>query len=177
MSAALYTFQQFKIYALNEDLIKHYSKDICDSLDQIPLVEKHTQERLFMMQKGERKLHKKWEHSLIALYNNEYAGIIVGYERESENNVQYPRDSIYLNDLAVHTKFQNKGLGRFLVDCWLKHNKGVGFLTLTGTLVFSVQTNTADWNKHVQNLYTSFGFHKIAEKIYENRTDNVYVLE
>lgn len=177
MFTALYSFQQFNIYALNENVVKQYSQDICLSLDQIPLVEKHTQEHLLMMQKGERKLHKKWEHSLIALCDDEYAGIIVGYERESENNAQYPRNSIYLNDLAVNAKYQNKGLGRFLIDCWLKHNKSVGFLILRGALTFSVQTNAADWNEHVQKLYTSFGFHKIAEKIYENRVDNVYMLE
>src|SRR5690606_18131351 len=120
--------------------------------------------------------HKKWEHGLIALADNDFAGLIVGYEREAESNNQYPENSIYVSDFAVDSKYQKKGLGKFLVETWLSYNQDKGFLELDGKLRFSLQTNSADWNNHVQNLYESYGFRKIATKQYDNRTDNVYFL-
>lgn len=172
----LYSHNQFDLYKLTTAHIETYGKDICKSLDQIKLVDVHTTEQLRALQKGDRKLHHKFDHSLIALSGNNYAGIIIGYEREAEENEQYPKNTIYLNDLAVSTDFQKKGLGRFLVEAWLTYNKEVGFLSLDSDLFFSVQTNSAQWNKHVQDLYTSFGFKKIAQKTYDNRVDNVYLL-
>lgn len=113
---------------------------------------------------------------MIALAGDRYAGVAIGYEREAEGNEQYPRHSIYLNDLAVSADFQRQGLGRFLVKSWLDYNRQVGFLRLQGELVFSVQTNAAAWNQHVQELYVAFGFKRVAKKKYENRVDGVYFL-
>lgn len=141
------------------------------------MTEKHTKEKLLADKKGERMLYAKWEHCLIAFdKSNHLAGIILGYERASEGNEQYPSDSIYLNDIAVSKNYQKKGLGRFLLREWLKFNKTVGYKELDGILKFSVQTNKEEWNNHVQQLYESAGFKKIAEKKYDNRTDNVYSL-
>ena len=172
----LYTFKQFALYALDEDFMMRYGDQICQSLDQIPLVEKHSVDQLLAIQKNNKDLYHKFEHSLIALSETAYAGVIIGYERKSENNDQYPKNSIYMSELAVDAGFQKQGLGRFLVKSWLDFNKKTGFLKLDGEAHFSVQTNSAAWNTTVQKLYSSFGFKKIAEKIYDNRTDNVYFM-
>jgi ribosomal protein S18 acetylase RimI-like enzyme len=132
---------------------------------------------LLQEKKGERILHKKWEHSFILLDGENFVGIIVGYERDAEGNNQYPYNTIYLNDLAVSAEYQKRGLGKFLVHRWLDENTRIGFLELEGELRFSVQTNSASSNAHVQKLYESFGFKKIAEKVYDNRVDTVYLLE
>lgn len=58
----------------------------------------------------------------------------------------------------------------------MRFNNKIGYKELKGAVHFSVQTNKEDWNKHVQKLYEFAGFKKIAEKQYENRTDNVYFL-
>lgn len=172
-----FTFKEFKIIPLTKELAKKYADDICIALDQIPLVEPHTYEQLMAESKGERIFGKKWDHSLIALAGDDFAGIITGYERKLEDNEQYPYNSIYANDFAVAEQHQKKGLGKFLVETWLDYNKSIGFLELDGDLKFSLQTNSAAWNKHVQELYESFGFKKIATKTYDNRTDNVYFLK
>ncbi len=166
-----------QIKNLSLKLVKKYAKEICESLDQIKLVEKHTLEQLLAEQKGERLFHAKWSHSLIALTEDgEYVGVAIAYEREAEGNKQYPVNSIYFSDLAIDRKYQGQGLGKELLTHWLELNKQVGFTKLTGNLVFSLQTNSAFWNQPVQKLYESFGFRKTAEKVYENRVDNVYFL-
>ncbi len=171
---ALFTHKNFTIHKLDTNLIAKHSQQICTSLNQIPLVEPHTKKYLLQLEKPGRKLHHKFDHSLIALSGNNYAGVIIGYERESEGNEQYPRNSIYLSDFAVSQDFQKQGLGSYLIQCWLEHNTAIGFLEFTGDLAFSVQTNSAAWNTHVQNMYESFGFRKTAVKEYENRVDSVF---
>lgn len=162
---------------LTKEVAVAYSNSICTALDGIPLVEPHTPEQILSETKGDRVLWHKWQHSLIALHESIFAGVIIGYERESEGTAQYPRNSIYLSDFAIAVDYQQQGLGRLLVEEWLEHNWQVGFAQLTGNLCFSVQTNAAEWNRHVQKLYESFGFKRIAEKQYENRTDIVYWLD
>ena len=168
--------ENFELRQLTKELVEHYQVDICKALDQIPLVDPHTLDDLLMKKKGDRILYKKWDHSFILLDGDKFVGIVVGYERDAEDNEQYPFNSIYMNDLAVSSDYQKKGLGRFLVGEWLKMNTEIGFLELGGDLQFSVQTNSAEFNLHVQKLYESFGFRKIAEKQYDNRTDNVYFM-
>ena len=171
------SYQEFQIKQLTKELAQQFADDIVAALDQIPLTEKHSVEKVLADTKGERVLHAKWEHSLIAVdEQNTFAGVVIGYEREKEDNDQYPENSIYLNDVAVSANFQKRGLGKFLVNEWLKFNKEVGYKKLDGFLCFTVQTNKAEWNSHVQKLYESVGFHKRAEKMYDNRTDNVYSL-
>ena len=167
----------YQVTPLTPSLVRKYTTDICESLDQIPGVDPHTEKQLLQEQSGDRVLYKKWDHSFILLDGEKFVGIIIGYERKAEANDQYPHNSIYLSDLAVSKDYQRRGIGKSLVEVWLNKNKMVGFLELNGQLRFSVQTNLADWNQHVQNLYESFGFEKIAEKAYGNRTDNVYLLE
>lgn len=81
-----------------------------------------------------------------------------------------------MSEIAVSNKFQKRGLGKYLIQLWLEYNKIIGFVELNGILKFCVQTNKAEWNKHVQKLYESYGFKKVAEKQYNNRTDNIYNL-
>ncbi|MEK7572214.1 MAG: GNAT family N-acetyltransferase [Patescibacteria group bacterium] len=170
-------FGDYRLYPLTEALARRYAEDICASQDQIPLVEKHTLDQLLAVSNDKRVFHKKWDHSLIALTTTgAYAGIIIGYEREKENNERYPYNSIYVGSFAVAQKHQKKGLGKALLQAWLGYNKQKGFLALDGKLRFSLQTNSAAWNKHIQALYESFGFKKIATKTYDNRVDNVYFL-
>lgn len=168
--------QDFKIIPLTRSLAKQYAGDICQSLDQIPNVDPHTPDQLLQEKKGDRVLYKKWDHSFILLRLGKFVGVIIGYERKSESNDQYPHNSIYLNHLAIAKEFQRQGLGRYLIQEWLTRNKKIGFLELKGKLRFSVQTNKETWNQHVQSLYESFGFKKVSEKVYGNRTDNVYLL-
>jgi GNAT superfamily N-acetyltransferase len=80
-------------------------------------------------------------------------------------------------DLAIHADFQHQGLGKKLLLAFLAHNRQVGFLVLDGELAFSVQTNAAAFNLHVQRLYESVGFRPIGQKMYDNRTDTVYWME
>ena len=167
-----------QVLPFSPELARKYQEEICSALDQIPEVEPHTLEKLLMENKGERILKKKWNHSFILLDNGKFVGIAIGDEREAEGNAQYPKHSIYMSDLAISKNYQKRGLGKFLVGLWVEKNTKIGFLELLdGKLRFSVQTNSADWNSHVQRLYESVGFKKIAEKKYNNRTDNVYIFE
>lgn len=175
---SLYQLQQFNIYELSQELAHKYVDDIRVALDLIPEVDRHSAEQILATTKGDRVLYSKWLHSLIALTESgEFAGVVIGYERKSEGNEQYPENCIYLNDLAVAANHQKKGLGKFLVRSWLDYNSKKGFLELDGQLRFCVQTNSSDWNVHVQRLYESFGFTKISSKLYSNREDNVYLLQ
>ncbi len=174
----VFTFNEFNIFPLTAKIAEKYVSEICDALNQIPLVDPHTSDQILATSKPERTFHAKWEHSLIALdQNKEFAGVLMSYEREAEGNEQYPDNSIYLSDFAIASKHQKKGLGKFMIQSWLKRSSEIGFTKLKGPLHFSIQTNNADWNQHVQKLYETFGFKKIATKIYGNREDNVYRLD
>jgi ribosomal protein S18 acetylase RimI-like enzyme len=172
------SFKEFKIYPLTRALADKYALPIISSLNQIPLTDTHSKEKLLSDIKGERKLYAKWDHSLIALTEaNIFAGVIIGYERKKEQNSLYDKNCIYLNDFAVSSDFQKKGLGKALTNTWIEDTQNKGFMKLDGKLRLAVQTNKAKWNSHVQRLYESSGFKKIGEKGYENRTDNVYFLD
>ena len=173
----LYHFKEFSIFPLTNRLAKKNADEICFASNQIPLTGSHNQKELFTKKKGDRILYSKWRHSLIAFHDQEFAGMAMGYERLAENNQQYPKNSIYLSSIAVVEKFQQQGLGRFLIESWLDYNTKQGFFDLDGNLSFAVQTNLAKWNFHVRRLYESFGFKKIATKKYDNRTDGVWWFE
>lgn len=171
------TIKDYQIVALTPNLVEKYANDICESLDQILGVDPHTKDKLLQEKNADRIFHKKWSHSFILLDGESFVGIIIGYEREAEGNSQYPYNSIYLSDFAISKNYQKRGIGRSFVEIWLDRNRAIGFLKLSGRLRFSVQTNKENWNKHVQELYESFGFKKISQKAYGNRIDNVYFLE
>lgn len=174
----IFSSENFDIFLLTPALVKTYASEITKTLDQIPLTASHTLEKNLAIKKDNRILHAKWEHSLIAVSKNEqFAGILISYERDAEKNDQYPMNSIHLKSIAVSPPFQKLGLGKLLIKTWLEYNEKIGFLKLDGDLAFSVQTNSAEWNAHVQNLYTSFGFKEISKKQYDNRIDTIYWLD
>lgn len=171
-------YKQFKIYLLTKELAQEYADKIVEIIDQIPLAEPHSKEQLLSGFKGERKLHEKWKHSLIVFSENQkVAGVLIASEREKEDNDLYPVNCIYMNSFAVSPSFQKQGLGKFLLLTCLEYNKTKGFLELDGKLRFAVQTNSAEWNRHVQELYEELGFKKAGIKTYDNRVDYVYRLE
>lgn len=118
-------------------------------------------------------LYDKWLHSLIVVDYNRPAAFVMGYERKAEENPQYPKNTLYISELAVAKTHQNKGIARWLLGQFFEMNNAVGFQTLNGELNYSIQTNEAEWNGHVINLYKSFGFEERAKKEYPNRTDIV----
>ncbi len=173
----LYSFGSYGLFRLTAELAEAYATQIGEALDQIPLVEHHTPDLILAMSKEGRKFHAKWEHSLIALdEQGEFVGVVMGYEREGEENEQYPQASLYMSDLAVAKSHQKQGLGKWLIASWLDYNMQIGFTRLNGALQFSTQTNSAVWNRHVQGLYESFGFTKRSTKNHHNRNDIVYAL-
>jgi GNAT superfamily N-acetyltransferase len=173
----LYSFGSYRIFKLSAELAEVYVIQIGEALDLIPLVATHTPEVILATQDEAHEFHGKWEHSLIALdEHGEFVGVIMGYERESEGSPQYPHASIYMSDFAVAKSHQKQGLGKWMIDSWLDYNTKWGFRVLKGPLQFSVQINSAVWNRHVQTLYESFGFTKRSTKNYPNRNDIVYEL-
>lgn len=174
----IHSVHNFKVYQLTKNLAEKYLEDIISALDLIPEVDPHTPEDVLSENSRGRILHAKWDHSLIVLTTDgAFAGLLIGYERESEENEQYPSHSIYISGLAVSKNFQGKGLGKFILQTWINQCKEERFIELDGKLRLSVQTNKESWNIHVQKLYESFGFKKISEKQYGNRSDNVYSLD
>lgn len=173
----LYSFGSYGLFQLTAELAEVYVAQIGEALDQIPLVESHKPEMILATNVEDREFHAKWDHSLIALdEHGEFVGVIIGYERESEGTEQYPQASIYMSDFAVSKSHQKQGLGKWMVGNWLDYNTKIGFKVLKGSLQFTVQTNSAVWNRHVQALYESFGFTKRSTKNYRNRNDIVYEL-
>lgn len=155
---------------LTRELAVHYSSELTSLANQIPQVN-YAAEDILDGHKGDRLLHNKWQHSLVVIDSEQPVAFIMGYEREAEDNEQYPTNTLYLSELAVAEDYQNKGMARSLLHQFFVTNAGIGFLTLSGELNFSVQTNSAEWNAHVIDLYKSFGFIQRSTKQYPNRVD------
>ena len=165
----------YKVTVLTKDVAQEHINEITQLLSQIPLVKITSSE--ILSDNTKRVLHGKWEHSLVVLDKQKIIAIVMAYERESEDNQQYPVNTIYISELAVDAGYQHQGIAKRLLALFLKHSYRIGFQHLTGKINFTVQTNTADWNKHVQNLYIGLGFEKRSEKVYDNRADTIYGLE
>lgn len=162
----------FAVYQLDRKLAKKYSHEIAKMVDQIPLVD-YTPEKILAESKEDRIYYGKWEHSLVVFDKTKPIAVIIAYERKSENNTQYPDNTIYIGELAVDQQYQKRGIGKKLLELFFKYNLEIGLLHLDGKINFSLQTNSANWNHHVQDLYKSFGFTQRATKQYDNRTDIV----
>lgn len=169
---------EYPILPLTKDLADKFKHQIVEIWNLIPL-SKHQPDDILQEGDGEKVYLGKWEHSLIVLDQdqNEVVAFIVGYERPAEANLEYPKPSLHLKSLGVAKKYQQHGIGRKLVDTWLKFNSDIGYKHLPGELQFSTQTNGADFNQHVQRFYESFGFQKTAEKDYPNKHDFIYYKE
>ncbi len=160
----------YPVYIFDKGTAEKYAKTIARLADQIPLVN-YSKKEILAESKGERIFHGKWEHSLVVFDGDMPIAVIIGYEREGEDNNQYPENSLYISELAVDENYQKQGIARALLRKFLERNKK--FLHLDGRMIYSVQTNFADWNNHVRKLYESFGFRQIATKKYDNHKDVV----
>ena len=163
---------EFSVSGLTKKLAEKHASTLAGIADQIPLVD-YTEKDILAENKGDRILHGKWDHSLIVFDQSKPIAFIVGYERKKEDNDQYPENSLYISELGVLKTYQKQGIGRQLVKLFLELNKKL--LYLDGKMIYSIQTNSADFNQHVQDLYKSFGFTHQANKEYDNRTDVVLV--
>jgi ribosomal protein S18 acetylase RimI-like enzyme len=157
---------------LTRELAEQYAQDLAALTSQIPEVE-YTAADILAEQKGERNMLNKWQHSLVVMEGDKPIAFVMGYERRAEGNDQYPNDTLYISELAVGESHQHQGIARSLLQQFFEMNNGVGFLSLSGKLNYSIQTNSATWNDHVIKLYESFGFKQRATKAYPNRTDVV----
>jgi ribosomal protein S18 acetylase RimI-like enzyme len=160
----------YNIEPLTRDIAEQYVHELTALANQIPEVT-YTPEDILADKKADRQLLNKWSHSLIVFDGDKPAAFIMGYERAAEGGVQYPRNTLYISELAVGESHQRQGLARNLLKQFLERNIQTGFQSLSGDLNFSLQTNSAPWNEHVINLYKSFGFKQRATKEYTNRTD------
>ncbi len=160
------------VFSLDEDATKKYLKEIVELVKQIPKVT-ITEEELLASSKGDRIYYGKNEYSLIVFDEELPVAVLIAYERSKENNEQYPKNTIYISQLAVVSDYQGKGIATKLLKLFFERNERDSLKYLEGELNYSVQTNSAEWNKHVQDLYKKFGFTKRAMKSYENRVDVV----
>ncbi len=168
---------------LTEEYARKHINKLVELANLIPQVT-YTESDLLANNKHDRILHKKWEHSIVITDELQSPiGFIIGYEREAEKNEQYPKNTIYIGEIVIDPKIQGKGFGKELLRLFIKYNRKVGFLELSGKLNFSVQTNSALFNKKVQDLYLNQGFRVRALKHYnksdsgDERDDYVYGLE
>lgn len=167
------SINSYTVFLLNKETAEKYIKEITSLVNKIPLVE-YTEENILAEAKEKRIFYGKWEKSLIVFDNDKPIAILIGYEREAEENDLYPENSLYISELAVDKDYRQQGIARELIKIFLDNNKK--FFYLYGDIVYSVQTNSADWNNHVKKLYGKFGFRNIGVKEYDNRTDVVLKL-
>jgi len=162
----------FSVYLLEKEIAQKYASALAEIVDQIqiPLIDHYSEREILAESKRERKFYGKWEHSLVVFDQETPIAVIFGYEREAEKNEQHPENTLYISELAVHQDYQVRGIGRRLLRNFLDYNTAKGFIYLEGDLNFSIQANSAEWNKYVQNLYKSSGFKERATKQYENGT-------
>ena len=159
-----------------EELTKEFAEKHAGKLvalaGQIPGIE-YSASDILAETKGDRLLLNKWAHSLALTEGGEPIAFIMGYERASEGSEQYPQDTLYISELAVKESHQKKGIARELLKSFFEKNNNLGMQHPDAPLNYSIQTNSAEWNEYVINLYKSFGFKERALKEYPNRTDLV----
>jgi ribosomal protein S18 acetylase RimI-like enzyme len=160
----------FSVVLLEKEIAQEHASALAEIIDQIqiPFIEHYSEREVLAESKQERKFYGKWEHSLVVFDQETPIAAIIGYEREAEKNEQYPENTLYISELAVHREYQRRGVGRRLLRIFLDYNAEKGFIYLAGDLNFSIQANSAEWNEYVQNLYKSFGFTERATKQYED---------
>lgn len=162
----------YQVRLLDQSLIHKTVNQLALLGNQIPQVT-YTAADLLADRKGDRVLHGKWDHSLALMDDDVPIGFVMSYERAAEDNDMHPDNTLYISELAIDEAHQRQGLARKLLDSFFTFNNDRRFLYLDGQLNYSLQTNSAEWNKHVRELYESFGFRQRATKSYDNRTDIV----
>lgn len=166
----------YKIVTFTKQLAIKHQLALTSLLRLIPQVE-YDDNYILLEEKSGRAFLGKWEHSLIALdINNNPIAVLIAYERKLESNGLYPVNTLYINEVCVSPVFQGQGIAKALLTAFINKGKK-GFKYLKGDVIFAVQTNSAYWNKNVQELYAKFGFRKVGEKVYDNRIDNIYFLK
>jgi ribosomal protein S18 acetylase RimI-like enzyme len=161
---------EFSVVRLSKTIAEKYAPTLAEIASQIPLVD-YTEKEILAESKGDRIFHGKWDHSLVVFDKDKPIAFIAGYERKAEVNDQYPENSLYISELGVLKTYQKQGIGRQLVKQFLELNKKL--IHFEGRMIYSIQTNSANSNQHVLELYKSFGFKHQAFKKYNNRTDVV----
>lgn len=163
--------QGYQVTRLTKEMAYAHADRLCYLINLIPF-SNIPKEDVLAESRGERQYHHKWKHSYVLMNDDqEIIAMLTAYERDREDNELYPFESIYLHMLAVDADYQRQGIARALVTAFLTHERYIGF---EGDAVFSIQTNSASWNTHVQNFYRSLGFIPIAKKEYDDRVDIVY---
>lgn len=158
------------IVPLTKVLAEQRQDEIAALLALIPLVE-YTRANVVAEHKGDRVFFGKWDHSLAVVDGEKIIGVLMAYERASEAGTLYADNALYISELAVDPAYRGQGIARRLVEKFFE--RSATFTHLTGEAVYMVQTNGANWNIPVLRLYEKFGFKKVGEKVYENRTDVV----
>mgnify|MGYP001609452364 FL=1 len=166
----------YQVSQLTKELAERYIQKILALVNLIPLIH-HTAEEVLADKKMERILYAKWDHSLVIFDKDTPMGVLIAYERASENNDQYPYNSININELVIGPTYRNQGLGKNLLSFFFNWSSQVGMVKLDGKLRYSIQTNSDPSNLYVQKLYESFGFKKRTTKTYVNRIDYIYGLD
>lgn len=172
MSGIVGYIENFEVLRLAKDFVEQHIDVLMNLVNQIPLVE-YTKENILAESKDERVFYGKWEHSLVVVDQGEPIACIIAYERNAELNDQYPNNSLYISELAVNQRYQQRGIAKSLLNLFFQVD--TKFKYLEGPMTYTVQTNEAPWNQHVQNLYRSFGFQPKGKKQYNNRTDIIFV--
>lgn len=158
--------------SLTKSVAEECTDRLVELANLIPQVD-YTRIDILAEQKGDRALHGKWDHSFAVTKDGRIIGFIMAYERAREDNEQYPKNTLYISELAVAPEHQGQGIAKNLLDHFFTENNALGLLHLDGSLTYSLQTNSADWNSKVMRLYESYGFRQRATKEYSNRVDVV----
>ena len=102
---------------------------------------------------------------------DEIVGILIGYEREKEENNLYRDNCFYINEIAVSRKYKGKELGKYLLNYFIESVKEYKYLK--GEIEIRIQTTNSKENRKVIELYRSVGFKKIGIKKYPLKEDIV----
>lgn len=162
----------FETTALTREFAVQHIVELTKLANEIPIV-RYTEKEILAESKERRVFHGKWSRSLVVTDEDKPIALLIAYERESENNEQYPANTLYMSELAVSPDYRNQGIARNLIQTFLDTNNATGLLTLGGKFNYSLQTNSADWNAHVVELYYSFGFKVRSTKTYSDAVDFV----
>lgn len=163
------------IRRLNPEFVNEHIDEFVSLANLIPKVEYTSEEILADVKPDGRKLRAKWNHSYASIAEDgTIVGFVMAYEREAENNLNYPSNTLYISELAVRPEFQGQGHAKKLIKKLISDTEQAGgFFELKGPLNFSLQTNSAEWNKPIRDFYALFGFEVVGQKQYANRTDVV----
>lgn len=161
---------KYNICLLSKELCIEKIDEIVNLLKLIPN-SNYTRDAILAEKKGERVLYGKWEHSLILMDRDEIVGILIGYEREKEENNLYRDNCFYINEIAISRKYKGKELGKHLLNYFIESVKEYKYLK--GEIKIRIQTTNSKENRKVIELYRSVGFKKIGIKKYPLKEDIV----